>query len=39
MDYIFHGVTKSWTQLNDFHFHSREQSVLQLEIFSVALTA
>ena len=22
MDYIVHGVAKSWTQLNDFHFHS-----------------
>ena len=21
MDYIVHGVTKSWTRLNDFHFH------------------
>ena len=21
MDYTVHGVTKSWTQLNDFHFH------------------
>ena len=21
MDYILHGVTKSWTQLYDFHFH------------------
>ena len=21
MDCIFHGVTKSWTQLSDFHFH------------------
>jgi len=21
MDCIVHGVTKSWTQLNDFHFH------------------
>ena len=20
MDYIVHGVAKSWTQLNDFHF-------------------
>ena len=23
MDYIVHGVTNSWTQLNDFHFHFR----------------
>jgi hypothetical protein len=22
MDFIAHGVTKSWTQLSDFHFHS-----------------
>ena len=22
MDYIVHGVTKSWTQLSDFHFTS-----------------
>ena len=21
MDYIVHGVTKSWIQLSDFHFH------------------
>ena len=21
MDYIFHGVTKSWTRPSDFHFH------------------
>ena len=21
MDSIVHGVTKSWTQLSDFHFH------------------
>ena len=21
MDCIVHGVTKSWTQLSDFHFH------------------
>ena len=21
MDYIVHEVTKSWTQLSDFHFH------------------
>ena len=21
MDYIVHGVSKSWTRLNDFHFH------------------
>ena len=21
MDYIVHGVTKSWTQLSNFHFH------------------
>ena len=21
MDCIVHGVTKSWTQLNNFHFH------------------
>ena len=21
MDYIVHGVPKSWTQLSDFHFH------------------
>ena len=23
MDYIVHGVTKSWTQLSDFHFLTR----------------
>ena len=21
MDYIVHGVAKSWTQVSDFHFH------------------
>ena len=21
MDYIIHGITKSWTQLREFHFH------------------
>ena len=21
MDYIVHGVAKSWTRLSDFHFH------------------
>ena len=25
MDYIVHGVTKSWTRLNDFHFTSRNK--------------
>ena len=24
MDYIVHGVAKSWTQLSDFHFISEE---------------
>ena len=23
MDCIVHGVTKSWTQLSDFHFHGQ----------------
>ena len=22
MDCIVHGITKSWTQLSDFHFHN-----------------
>ena len=22
MDYTVHGVTKSWTQLSNFHFHA-----------------
>ena len=31
MDYIAHGVTESWTQLSDFHFHFKvKQSFLQL---------
>ena len=25
MDCIAHGVTKSWTQLRDFHFHASAQ--------------
>ena len=25
-DYIVHGVTKSWTQMNDFQFHFHFQS-------------
>ena len=28
MDYITHGVTKSWTRLTDFYFH-----MLELRVF------
>ena len=28
MDCIVHGVTKSWTQLNDFHFHFHQWASL-----------
>ena len=31
MDCIVHGVTKSWTRLSDFHFHSCSQMVLVLK--------
>ena len=31
MDYIVHGVRKSWTRLSDFHFHSSSQMVLVLK--------
>ena len=24
MDYLVHGVAKSWTLLSDFHFHDKE---------------
>ena len=30
-DYIVHEVTKSWTRLSDFHFHSSSQMVLVLK--------
>ena len=26
MDCIVHGVTKSWTQLSDFHFHFKRKT-------------
>ena len=28
MNYIVHGVTKSWTQFSDFHFHYGLDTVL-----------
>ena len=28
MDYIVHGVTKSWTRLSSFHFHLLVKSFL-----------
>ena len=28
MDYIVHGVTKSWTQLSNFHFHFSKHTLL-----------
>jgi len=28
MDYIVHGVTKSWTQLRNFHFISNKVQIL-----------
>ena len=31
MDYIIHGVAKSWTQLSDFQFHQvNEESLSDL---------
>ena len=35
MDYTVHGVTKSWTQLNDFHFHFEHS--LALPVFGIAM--
>ena len=32
MDCIVHGITKSWTQLSDFHFHVRKWSQLGAEL-------
>ena len=32
-DYIVHGVTKSWTQLNDFHFHFSDIYPILLAIY------
>ena len=31
MDYIVHGVTKSWTRLSDFHFHFLTEFLRYLE--------
>ena len=31
MDCIVHGVTKSWTRLSDFHFHSLDYFVLHMK--------
>ena len=28
MDFIVHGVSKSWTQLNDFHFHTKHSEIV-----------
>ena len=28
------GVTKSWTQLNDFHFHMESRKMLLMNLFS-----
>ena len=35
MDCIVHGVTKSWTQLSDFHFHF--ELSLALPVFGIAM--
>ena len=32
MDYIVHGVTKSWTQLSNFHFHFSLRRRRDLEV-------
>ena len=36
MDYIDHGVAKSWTQLSDFHFQDGNQGWESLEILGNA---
>ena len=33
MDYLVHGVAKSWTRLSDFHFH------IVLEVLATAFRA
>ena len=35
MDCIVHGVTKSWTQLSNFHFHFEHS--LALPVFGIAM--
>ena len=30
MDCIVHGITKSWTQLSDFHFHFQIDEIIHL---------
>ena len=32
MDYIIHGVAKSWTQLSDFHFNFSAKNMFTLNI-------
>ena len=37
MDYIVHGVAKSQTRLNNFHFHFDSINFLSITVFAVSL--
>ena len=37
MDYIAHGVAKSWTQLSDFQFRFSALNMVKLEELSLTL--
>ena len=37
MNYTVHGVSKSWTQLSDFHFHTSHLNVCLQEAWEAAL--
>ena len=37
MDYIVHGVAKSWTQLSHFHFHLCDNEEIPSRILEVEL--
>ena len=37
MDYVVHGVAKSWTRLNYFHFHFNSINFLSITVFAVSL--
>ena len=34
MDYIVHGVTKSWTRLSNFHFHVHIPVLISMAIYA-----
>ena len=39
MEYIAHGVAKSWTRLSDSHFHFVVQSLSHVQLFVTFWTA